>query len=186
MPSRRRLHRALVGAPLVSLAIALPAAAPAAAAPTACQSAAVEPAAANAGEVESTILCLLNRERTSRGLKRLKRNPRLDRAAARHSRDMVARDFFGHVSPSGSTLMTRVKQTGYLRSARGWSVGENIGYGTGRYATPRGIVDAWMRSSGHRANILRRSFREIGIGLALGAPGQDGGGTYTTDFGTRL
>jgi uncharacterized protein YkwD len=144
------------------------------------------PSAQNLDQVETTILRLVNHERVMRGLKRLHRDKRLERAATRFSRSMVANDFFSHVSPAGSTVLSRVKATGYLTGARGWSVGENIAFGTGHYATPGETVEAWMRSPGHKANILRPGFREIGIGIALGAPGYDGGATYTTDFGTRL
>jgi uncharacterized protein YkwD len=77
----------------------------------------------------------------------------------------------------------RIRKTGY----RGTTVGENIAWGSGPYATPRSIVRMWMYSPGHRANILRASFTEIGIGVALGAPeaGVSGAATYTTDFGER-
>lgn len=186
----RHLHRrrALSALPvsLLALIAALALGAGPASAATACASARLMPAVQNLDQVEGTVLCLLNQERTQRGLKPLRADTRLGRAASRFSRAMVAGNFFSHVSPGGSTLVSRVKRTGYLRGANGWSIGENIAFGTGRYATPEETVDAWMRSPAHRASILRPGFREIGIGIALGAPGQDGGATYTTDFGTRL
>jgi uncharacterized protein YkwD len=101
---------------------------------------------------------------------------------------MVAEHFFGHVAPNGSTLRARVSASGYLRGARAWSAGENIAWGAGRDATPASIVRAWMNSPGHRENILTAGFRDIGIGIALGAPGGAGGlraATYTTEFGSR-
>jgi uncharacterized protein YkwD len=141
----------------------------------------------NASQLEHTILCLVNRERTKRGLSRLRSNGRLDRAARGHSRAMVQRRFFSHDSPGGASVLDRVKRRGY-RSSGGLMVGENIAWGSGSYATPAEIVDGWMHSSGHRANILHRAFEEIGVGVALGAPrpvqGQPAA-TYTTDFGTR-
>jgi uncharacterized protein YkwD len=157
------------------------------ASPTACQAAGVTPTPENLGHIESAVLCLVNRERTRRGLKRLLANPRLKRAAAAHSKDMVRRSFFAHNSPSGSTPAQRIRGAGYLRGARGYTVGENIAWGTGQYATPQETVASWMDSPGHRANILHRSFKEIGIGVALGAPGEGAdGATYTTNFGARL
>jgi uncharacterized protein YkwD len=72
-----------------------------------------------------------------------------------------------------------------LSGARGWYVGENIAYGSGDRSSPRSIGSAWMNSPPHRANILRASFREIGIGLASGTPVGVRGATYTTDFGQR-
>lgn len=181
--TRRRLSLRLPAALLAAFALAAPATADAA---PARPNPRLMPNAQNLDQVGTTILRLLNHERVTRGLKRLQRDKRLERAATKFSRSMVANDFFSHVSPAGSTLLSRVKATGYLNGARGWSVGENIAFGTGAYATPGETVDAWMRSPGHRANILRPGFREIGIGVALGAPGNDGGATYTTNFGTRL
>ena len=84
--------------------------------------------------------------------------------------------------------MGRIRAAHYLHGAGGWTLGENIAWGSWEYATPASIVDSWMHSPPHRANILSRAFREIGIGVARGAPvsGQDNGGTYVTDFGARL
>ena len=65
-------------------------------------------------------------------------------------------------------------------------LGENLEWGTGALATPRGALESWMKSPGHRANILRRSFRELGVGVVLGVPvGDTAGATYTVDFGVR-
>jgi uncharacterized protein YkwD len=187
--TNRRLRRA---ASLLSLALAasLPAAVAtpgAAAAPGACAAANASPAQTSAGQLEDTVLCLVNRERTSRGLSRLRSNGKLDRAARGHSRHMVHAKFFSHDSPSGASVLERVKRKGY-RSSGGLMVGENIAWGSGRYATPAEIVNGWMHSSGHRANVLRREFTEIGVGVAIGAPravqGQPAA-TYTTDFGRR-
>jgi uncharacterized protein YkwD len=100
---------------------------------------------------------------------------------------MVRSNFFSHDSLGGSSVMDRVKRRGY-RSSGGMMVGENIAWGSGSYATPGNIVDGWMRSPGHRANILHRAFREVGVGVALGAPRPVSGmpaATYTTDFGKR-
>jgi uncharacterized protein YkwD len=182
----RRLSAFAVAMTAALSATAFPAAAPALAAPSACQSTTAAPKKGNVNTVRNAVLCLLNRERTKRGLPRLRSNNRLEVAATKHSRDMVERNFFSHDSPGGSTPGIRVRHTGYLKGARGFSIGENIAYGTGGYATPESIVDSWMNSPGHKANILHRSFEEIGIGVALGAPGQDGGATYTTNFGARL
>ncbi len=177
------MRRLLVPA---ALAASLALAAPAAADPSACQSSHVTPTAESVRQVEQTVLCLVNAERTQRGLKRLAQDGRLDSAAARHSTDMVRRDFFSHDAPSGSSPSDRIRRAGYLKGARGWSIAENIAWGTGSLATPRSIVRGWMRSAGHKRNILHRGFSAIGIGVALGAPSQgDAGATYTTTFGSR-
>jgi uncharacterized protein YkwD len=171
---------------LVPVLALLALAAPAQAAPSACQSSHLRPSHENLRQVEQTVLCLLNAERTKRGLPRLRDDDKLGRAAAKHSKDMVSRDFFSHDSPGGTSPGDRVKRAGYLAGARGWSVGENIAWGTGSYATPQSIVRSWMNSAGHKRNILHRGFDEIGVGIALGAPGHEGGATYTTNFGSRL
>ena len=154
---------------------------PQAATASACAGASAHLSQSSYVAVRDTTLCLLNRERARRGLGRLRLNSRLSLAAARHSRAMVRRRFFAHGS-----FLARIRRTGYLRSARSWSVGENIAWGSGSRGTPVGIVRAWMASPPHRRNILSR-FREVGIGVQVGAPvgGVGDAATYTTNFGRR-
>jgi uncharacterized protein YkwD len=132
-------------------------------------------------QAKQATLCLLNKERTSRGIRKLHDNSRLDLASRRHANDMSRRNYFDH-----GDFVGRIKAAHYLRGARGYTLGENIAWGSWDYATPANIVDGWMHSPGHRANILNPGFHEIGLGIARGAPvgGQDRGGTYVTDFGT--
>lgn len=133
-----------------------------------------------------TTLCLLNRERTKRGLHKVKLNGRLAKAAVGHAHDMVDHGYFAHTSPTGSTFLSRIKRTGYMRRARAWTAGENIAWGSGNLASPRAIMRAWMHSPPHRANILNGRFREVGFGIARGAPGHGpAGATYVNDFGRR-
>lgn len=147
------------------------------------------PTRANLERVRSATLCLLNRERQTRGLAALSPSTDLRGTAQRYSALMVHEQFFAHVSPTGSTLETRVRrQTRYLRGAHSWALGENIAWGSGRLATSAQTVIAWMHSYGHRRNILKPGFRHIGIGVADGAPRPARGlpsATYTTDFGRR-
>jgi uncharacterized protein YkwD len=154
-----------------------------------CANTDLRPTRANLELVRDAILCLHNRERVSRGMPRLKENPKLRRAAERHSTNMVGDSFFDHTSPSGSSMVDRIRRTGYTSRARSWALGENIAWGSGRLASAAQIHRSWMNSSGHRANILQRSFREIGIGIETGLPVQlsaaQSGATYTTDFGFR-
>jgi uncharacterized protein YkwD len=131
--------------------------------------------------VRST-LCLLNAERRRHGLRQLRLNKRLSRAARRHSQDMVRKRYFDHTSRSGASFVDRIRRTGYLTGARRWKVAENIAWGTYWLASPRAIIKAWMDSPGHRANILDRSYREIGIGVATNSGPK---ALYTTDFGAR-
>ena len=147
------------------------------------------PSRANLERVRDAVLCLHNRERAGHGLPRLRENPKLRRAAERHSENMVGAGFFDHTAPSGATMVDRIRRTGYTSRARGWSLGENIAWGSGRLATAAQIHRSWMRSPGHRANILQRAFREIGIGIETGLPvrlsAAQSGATYTADFGVR-
>jgi uncharacterized protein YkwD len=159
--------------------------APAAASAAGCRGADTQVRDGNVRMARQATLCLLNRERASRGLRRLGQDARLRKAATGHSRDMVRRGFFDHTAPTGATMMTRVRAAGYLRRAIEYTVGENIGWGGGYLGTPREMVRAWMDSPGHRTNILNRRFRDIGIGIVVGTPSGPGGATYTTDFGTR-
>jgi uncharacterized protein YkwD len=127
----------------------------------------------------ATTLCLLNAERAARGLGALRASTKLALAAQRHSDDMVERRYFAH-----GDYGDRIARTGWGRSRRSYTIGENLGYGSGGQATPRAIVAAWMHSAGHRANILQRRFHAIGIGIASGTPAGSAGATYSTDFGS--
>jgi uncharacterized protein YkwD len=170
-----------------ALAAGLSSASPAAAA-TSCANADAAPGTVSAAALSSATLCLLNEQRADYDLKPLKAQKKLAKAATKFSKTMVEERFFDHVSPSGSTLTSRIKKVKYTKGARSWSIGENIAWGTGAKATPASIVDAWMHSPGHKANILDGTFKEIGIGIASGAPvatASSVGATYTTDFGFR-
>jgi uncharacterized protein YkwD len=130
--------------------------------------------------------CLVNAERTSRGLKPLRRDGDLAQAARRHSADMARRNYFSHVTPGGEDLGDRLREAGYGDPGDGWRAGENLGWGTGNRATPASLVDEWLASDGHRRNMLKESFRELGVGVAAGAPQGDNGlpgATYTLALG---
>ncbi len=160
--------------------------------PQARSAAGCDDTAARAGEVSEDALaastvCLLNVERTQRGLRGLRVNGRLSAAAQHHTNDMVRRGYFSHTSRSGSHMGDRIRGQGYLSGARSWMIGENLAWGSGERSTPRSIVRAWMNSPGHRRNVLTARFREIGIGVVDQAPVRTGnrGATYTTTFGSR-
>jgi uncharacterized protein YkwD len=84
---------------------------------------------------------------------------------------MAARDYFDHNSPDGKTPWDRIEAAGYDAPAA-----ENIARGQ---PTPQAVVDAWMNSEGHRANILNCKIKAIGVGVHLG----EGGPWWTQDFG---
>ena len=183
MRYRRRLAP-LAAATLAAFAVG---AAPAHAGVSACSSstATAEPTRSNVAQVERTVLCLVNRERTHRGLRGLRASGKLARAADRHSRDMVRRSYFDHVSPAGGTMTERIKRTGWFRGAKAYAYAENIAWGSGHLASPKSIVRSWMDSSGHRHNILNGRYTELGVGVAVGTPEDYDGATYTTNFGFK-
>src|SRR5688500_1407841 len=109
-----------------------------------------------------TSLNALSRERAERGLGPLRLNDRLSLAATDRIGDMFAKHYFAHVSPDGIQPFVWAKQRGY----RYRLIGENLAVGFRGTA----VVDGWMRSRGHRENILQRGFEEVGIAIADGAP----------------
>lgn len=154
-----------------------------------CPNANLTPKGDNIERVVTATLCLVNDERARFGEPGLIEDSRLSGAAAAHSHDMDARHYFEHVSPGGQTLLMRIRASGFILNANvGYTLGENLAWGTLWLGTPHAIVNAWMASPGHRANILNRSYRYTGIGIdpALPRSMSDGqaGGMYTQDFGT--
>ena len=175
----RRLCR-LLALPVVLAAVATPATASAAT----CRGADSSPAKLGETGVRHATLCLLNQQRATHGLPALRADHRLAKAALGHSKDMVAHGYFAHESRSGAPFSARIARTGWTRSRHRYILGENIGWGSGDLATPRAMVRGWMHSAPHRANILERRYRVIGIGVAFGIPVDgSGGATYSTDFG---
>jgi uncharacterized protein YkwD len=156
-----------------------------------CPGANLTPKPGNIDSVVAATLCLVNDERARFGEPALAEDVHLADAATGHSRDMDARDYFEHVSPGGQTVLMRVRASGFIPGRHvGYTLGENIAWGTLWLGTPHAIVKAWMASPGHRANILNRSYRYTGIGIDASLPrsmsnGQ-AGGMYTQDFGTIL
>jgi uncharacterized protein YkwD len=140
------------------------------------------PRHSNLARVAKITFCLLNRERAAHGLRPLRANRALGRAASGHSTDMVAHAYFSHAG-----LYGRIIRSGYRAGRRMCAFGENIGAATGPFASPAKIVSMWMHSPQHRANILSRTFRDAGVGAAFGFPGAGGwpGATYTVEFGSR-
>lgn len=181
-----RRQAPLAAAVLASVALLAPAAAQA---DETCQNTDVTPTAENVDQVRGAVLCLINHERASNGLSTLTENSKLRVSATRHTTNMVQSRFFEHTTPAGTTMVDRIRKAGYMRGADSWAVGENLAWGTGPLSTATQIQASWMRSPGHRANILRARYREIGIAIGLGVPVELSaaqlGATYTTNFGVR-
>lgn len=105
-------------------------------------------------------------------------NKKLECAARLHSADMAEREFFNHLNPDGTSPAVRVINTGYSFQA----VGENIAAGQ---ITAEHVVESWMHSDGHCANIMRANYRELGVGYVTSDKGPYG--IYWTQvFGTQL
>jgi len=117
-------------------------------------------------EVREEMLAQVNAARKRAGLRPLRLSSDLDRAAQRHAEDMLARGYFSHKSPSGTTVRERSRAAGYVWRA----IGENIAYGQ---TSVDEVVETWMDSPTHRKNILSPNFTELGVGLAMGR-GTDG------------
>jgi uncharacterized protein YkwD len=158
---------------------------------TPCQNLELTPTTANLELVRAAVLCLVNTLRAHHDQAPLRLNQRLGQVAQEHGDELVARDYFAHVSPSGETPVDRIRGTGYIPGPNvGYVLGENLAWGTMSLATPRAIVAAWTASPGHLANILESQYTETGIGvtpqvppsLAAGSPGA----TYTQEFGVII
>jgi uncharacterized protein YkwD len=187
-PIRHACRRLSLPGVLAAVCATALAAAPTATGARACESANATPAKASERTLVRATLCVLNAQRERHGLRALKLDKRLGKAARRHASDMDRRNYFSHTSLGGASFLDRIRNAGYLRGAQSWSVGENIAWGSRGRSAPRVVTRMWMNSPGHRANILSPSFREIGIGVSFGAPVGRGGGpaaTYATDFGRR-
>ncbi|MGW1784048.1 CAP domain-containing protein [Streptomyces sp. NPDC002143] len=117
------------------------------------------------------VVDLTNRERARAGLRPLAVDRPLTAAAQAYSADMAARAFYSHTSPEGSQPWDRAAAAGSTRR----TIGENIACGQRSAAE---VVDGWMNSPGHRANILKPAFTHIGVGFAGGGPS----GTYWTQL----
>jgi uncharacterized protein YkwD len=118
-----------------------------------------EPAQAHPTAAEADLIRTINQVRGEHGLVALRLDLRLERAARAKTVSMLQTGTFAH-----GDLRTRLLRYG----ARGPTFGENLAWAIGASASATGIVKAWMRSPGHRANILRGTFRRIGIGRRVG------------------
>jgi uncharacterized protein YkwD len=123
---------------------------------------------------ESRFLKAVNAVRRQYGRRPLRVDANLVRAARWQSNDMAARGYFAHGAFAQRMANFRV---------RGPRVGENLAWGQGRYAAPGHVVQLWLASPEHRANLLRAGFRRVGIGTAVGSySGVSGAKMITADF----
>jgi uncharacterized protein YkwD len=151
--------------------------APVASAHAGCMGANTPIRAASRDSLQSAVVCLINQQRSARGLAALNASSRLDRSAQGWTNVMVSRGVFSH----GTDFSARITAAGF-----DWSnAGENIATG---YGTPATVVSAWMASTGHCQNILSPVYTEVGTGVRdLPIAGSSSaGGTWTQDFGLLM
>jgi uncharacterized protein YkwD len=133
--------------------------------------------AAGAATRTSTVSGLLqavNQTRAAHGLRPLRVDTTLVRAARSHAVEMLRGNYFSHGDFHSRMVAFHV---------RGPQAGENLAWGSGSYAQPGAIIGEWLASPGHRANLLRPGWTRIGIGLATGTFLGNGGSTVVTaDF----
>ena len=155
---------------------------------TPCPNAGLTPEPSNLSLVRTAVLCLVNTVRAQNGRAPLQPNVDLEAAAESHGKEMIAVDYFDHISPSGVTPVDRVRQTGYIPNSEvGYVIGENLAWGTLMLSTPAAIVEAWVASPEHLANILEAKYQDTGIDVRPEVPQAlaEGvqGGLYTQEFG---
>lgn len=112
---------------------------------------------ASVSNYESQVVSLVNKIRAEHGLNKLEHNWQLSRVARYKSKDMADRNYFSHTSPTYGSPFQMMRQFGITYR----TAGENIAQG---YSSPQAVVNAWMNSAGHRANILNTSYSQIGVG----------------------
>ncbi|WP_381792217.1 CAP domain-containing protein [Streptomyces niveus] len=133
-----------------------------------------DPKPGSGGGLADQVTTLVNSERSKAGCGPVSTSTQLDTAALRHSQDMAAKGYFDHNSPDGKDPGDRITAAGYQ-----WTTyGENIARGQ---QTAAQVMEGWMKSPGHRANILNCAFKEIGVGVHDGT----GGPWWTQAFGAR-
>ncbi|MER6032569.1 CAP domain-containing protein [Streptomyces sp. NPDC001835] len=191
--TRRLLSTAAVAALSATL---LPAVTASPAAAVTCDPAAADraPTAATITQARAAVMCLVNAQRTQRGLPALAINQALTNAAQQHAVAAVQLKWWGpgqdpHRNPqTGSTPQTRIQGAGYCPNPRSWEFSEITYTGWGGSGTPQAAVNWWMNSPGHRAIILKPSLREIGPWAQPGSADRAGAssssaGTYVVTFG---
>ena len=138
----------------------------------------------DADTAQTVMLCLTNYARTQEGLQPLRLNASLNAAGQAKLAGDLSCGEFSH-TPCGRPFTDVF--TAYVGGATSYALGENIAWGTGTYGTPREAMNGWLHSSGHRENILRAGYRELGIGYLADQrfQGYEGASLWSQEFGAR-
>jgi uncharacterized protein YkwD len=126
---------------------------------------------------------LQNATRRRNGLRPLRMSRDLTRAARRHARDMIRGHYFGHVSRGGRDVVDRVAATRYGRAR--FAVQENL-YWWNQKRSPAAVLNAWMGSAVHRANVLHRGMHEFGVAVMMRSPFGRRGVTVVGVYGAHV
>jgi uncharacterized protein YkwD len=142
---------------------------------------------------DDSVFCLINRRRAASIARKLRPNRLLRWAALNYASSLRKGHFFSHHGDfegrrTGSTVIGRLRDVGYIRRGDAWVVGENLHWTTGERSTPAAVVEAWMGSAIHRKYLLNPKFEELGVGVVRGVPYDDShpdGITVASEFGFR-
>lgn len=179
-----QVRHTAAGAVILAISLAFSSSASAS---VACPNDVVEASDYQAYERVEGLLCDLNVVRAENGLRPLRWSWHLWAAAQRMAGDIRTRKYFSHITPDGRNLADRVGDTGYIPDTDDWTLGENLGWGSGALSSPLSIVIGWMNSPGHRENVLDPTYEEVGIGVAQGSPMPENpsGMVFVADFGSQ-
>lgn len=150
--------------PVLLAAVAAAAPAPAVA-DSACPAGDLAPTADNLGQVAGAMLCEMNEQRSAAGLVPLRRSARLDSGASYHAQDMAFYRYFAHQRDGEPSLVQRIRATGYFAHVRRAFYTENLADAPQQRDSAAAVVEAWMESPEHRANLLNTRFRDAGISV---------------------
>jgi uncharacterized protein YkwD len=127
----------------------------------------------------------VNSERVARGLKPLRMNRRLSRAAQAHTQDMVTHRAFSHVGSDGSRVVARAIRAGYVPKGRRWAIGEAIGWQWYGEGSPVRLIPHVLQSPVHYAQLMNPKYADAGVGYVASPPDATGytGATCTVVLG---
>lgn len=154
-----------------------------------CANARLKPNGRNAAAIDGATLCLIDQVRARHGLRPLHANTQLGSVAASQVASMLRWNYFADVRPSGQTPFGLVVLTRYRSRSARISVGQNIAWASGAYATPEHVVANWMASPPHREIMLSGEYRDAGVAVTSALPSVlhagRSGAVYAVEFGAR-
>ncbi len=156
---------------------------------TGCANAKLRPNGRNAAAIDAATLCLIDQVRAQYGLHALRSNRQLGTVAQSQVGSMLRWNYFADVRPSGQTPFALVLVTPYRAHSAAISVGQNIAWANGAYATPEHVVAEWMASPPHRQIMLSGEYRDAGVAVSSALPSVlhagRRGALYAVEFGAR-